>query len=58
MIGRLRLPGKQPEDWLDEIKGWEEMQATHVSVEARRGVIGGVEDHIKAIEQAKEVIGI
>jgi len=27
-------------------------------VEARRGVIGGVEDHIKAIEQAKEVIGI
>jgi len=58
MIGRLRLPGKQPKDWLDEIKGWEEMRATHVSVEARRGVIGGVEDHIKAIEQAKEVIGI
>jgi hypothetical protein len=58
MIGRLRLAGKQPEDWLDEIKGWEEMQATHVSVEARRGQIGGVEQHIKAIQEAREVIGI
>ncbi len=58
MIGRLRLPGKQPEDWLDEVKGWQEMQATHVSVEARRGVLGSVDGHIAAIEEAKEVLGI
>ena len=58
MIGRLRLPGKQPEDWLEEVEGWREMEATHVSVEARRGVLGGVEQHIAAIEEAKEVLGI
>jgi hypothetical protein len=49
MIGRLCLPGKQPEDWLDEVKAWQEMGATHVSVEARRGVLGSVDGHIDAI---------
>jgi hypothetical protein len=58
MIGRLRLPGKQPEDWLDEVKAWQEMGATHVSVEARRGVLGSVDDHIDAIREAREAIGI
>ena len=58
MIGRLRLPGKQPEDWLEEVEGWREMDATHVSVEARRGVLASVQDHISAIEEAKEVLGI
>ena len=58
MIGRLRLPGKQPEDWLEEVEGWREMEATHVSVEARRGVRASVQDHISAIEEAKEVLGI
>ena len=58
MIGRLRLPGKQPEDWLEEVEGWREMDATHVSVEARRGVLAAVQDHISAIEEAKEVLGI
>ena len=57
-IGRMRLPGKQPEDWLDEVKGWQDLGATHVSVEARRGVLGSVEGHIDAIREAKEVIGI
>ena len=58
MIGRLRLPGKQPEDWLEEVEGWREMEATHVSVEARRGVRASVQDHIAAIEEAKEVLRI
>jgi probable F420-dependent oxidoreductase len=58
MIGRLRLPGKQPEEWLDEVKGWEELNATHISIEARRGVLGSVDQHIEAITEAKEVLGI
>jgi probable F420-dependent oxidoreductase len=57
MVGRLRLPGKQPEDWLSEIKGWEDLGATHVSVEARRGTLSSVDGHIDAIRQAREVIG-
>ncbi|HZA24362.1 MAG TPA: hypothetical protein VFA32_17480 [Dehalococcoidia bacterium] len=57
-MGRLRLPGKQPEDWLDEVKAWQEMGATHVSVEARRGVLASVDGHIDAIREAKDAIGI
>lgn len=58
MIGRLRLPGKQPEDWVNEVQGWRELEATHVSVEARRGVLSSVDGHIDAIRQVKEVIGV
>ena len=58
MIGRLRLPGKQPEVWLEEVEGWRELDATHVSIEARRGVLASVDEHISAIEEAKEVLGI
>jgi len=58
MIGRLRLPGKQPEDWVDEVKGWQDLNATHLSIEARRGVLGSVDQHIEAIKEAKEVLGI
>jgi probable F420-dependent oxidoreductase len=58
MMGRLRLPGKQPEDWLNEVKAWEEMGATHLLVEARRGVLSSVDGHIDAIKEAKEVMGV
>lgn len=58
VMGRLRLPGKQPEDWLNEVKAWQEIGATHVSVEARRGVLASVDGHIDAIREAKEIIGI
>ena len=58
MIGRLRLPGKSPEDWRDEVAGWRELQATHVSIEARRGVLGSVTEHIAAIEEARAALGI
>jgi probable F420-dependent oxidoreductase len=57
-MGRLRMPGKQPEDWLEEVRAWEEMGATHVSVEARRGVLSSVDGHLEAIQQAKEVLGV
>jgi len=54
--GRLRTAGKQPEEWLDEVRGWEEMGATHLSVETRRGGLTSAEEHIEAIRRFKEAV--
>ena len=35
--GRLRMPGKSPEEWLAEAEGWRDLGATHIMAEARRG---------------------
>ncbi len=47
--GRIRMDGKQPEDWIDEAWGWQELGAVSITVEARRGGLAGVEQHIDAI---------
>ena len=54
--GRLRTAGKQPEDWMNELKEWEEMGATHLSVETRRGGLVSADQHIDAIRRFKEVL--
>jgi len=56
MAGRLRMPGKQPEEWLEELKGWEELGATHVTVEARRGTLSSVDGHIEAIRRFRDIL--
>jgi len=55
--GRIRIAGKQPEDWLEEAKAWEELGATHLVVETRRGGLGALENHLRAITQFLEVVG-
>ena len=55
--GRIRVAGLQPEEWLDEVKAWEEMGATHVSIETRRGGMKTAEEHIEAIRRFKEATG-
>ena len=55
--GRLRTAGKQPEEWVDEVKSWEEMGANYISVETRKGGLSGADQHIDAIRRFKEVIG-
>jgi probable F420-dependent oxidoreductase len=54
--GRLRVAGKQPEDWLGEVKAWEALGATHLCVETRRGGLRSPEEHIEAMRQVKEVL--
>ena len=54
--GRLRIVGKQPEDWVNEVKGWEALGASGVVVETRRGGLRSPGDHIEAIRQVKEVL--
>lgn len=55
--GRLRTAGKQPEEWVDEVKSWEEMGANYLSVETRKAGFQGADQHIDAIRRFKEVIG-
>jgi probable F420-dependent oxidoreductase len=54
--GRIRVSGLQPEEWLDEVKAWEGMGATHLSIETRRGGMTTAGEHIEAIRRFKEVI--
>ena len=57
MDGRLRTAGKQPEEWVDEVKSWEEMGANYLSVETRKSGLSGANQHIAAIRRFNEVIG-
>ena len=55
--GRIWTAGKQPEDWLGEAKLWEEMGATHVVVETRKGGLESLKDRLEVISRFKEVVG-
>jgi hypothetical protein len=55
--GRIRITGKQPEDWVNEVRAWEELGAVSVTVEARRGGLSSADEHIDAIQRFKEVVG-
>ena len=54
--GRIRIDNKQPEDWVDEARGWQELGAVSITVEARRGGLQGVEEHIDAIVRFREAL--
>ena len=52
----MTLAGKGPEDWITEVKAWEEMGATHLSVGTSGGELGSPQQHIDAIRRFKEVM--
>ena len=54
--GRLKIDGKQPEDWLAEVEGWEEMGAGYVCVETRRAGLKSLDQHIDAFARVKETV--
>ena len=55
--GRLRTSGKQPEDWLDEAKAWDELGATYLSIENRQSGLATAGQHIEAMRRFKETVG-
>jgi len=57
MESRINLADGNPELWQSQAKAWEEMGATHVSVNTMRAGLSSPQDHINAIQQFKEVIG-
>ena len=54
--GRVRIDGKPPEDWVDEAQAWAALDAVAVTVEARRGGLSGVDEHIQAIVRFREAL--
>ena len=53
---RVRIAGRPTEDWVTEAKAWEDMGATHLTVETRRGGLSSTDEHIEAIRQFKEAL--
>ena len=58
LAGRIRMPGKSPDEWLAEAEGWQTLGGTHVMAEARRGPLSAVDEHIAAMRQFREVIPV
>ena len=58
LAGRLRMPGKSPDEWLAEAEGWQSLGGTHIMAEARRGPLSSVDQHIEAMRQFREVIPV
>ena len=57
MEPRINLGDGDPELWQEQARVWEDMGATHVSVNTMRAGLNAPQDHINAIQQFKEVIG-
>ena len=57
MEPRINLGDGDPEFWQEQARVWEDMGATHVSVNTMRAGLDSPQDHINAIQQFKEVIG-
>jgi len=57
MEPRINLGDGDPEFWQEQVRVWEEMGATHISVNTMRAGLNSPQDHINAIQQFKEVIG-
>ncbi|MCH8989133.1 MAG: LLM class F420-dependent oxidoreductase [Chloroflexi bacterium] len=57
MESRINLADGDPEFWQGQARAWQELGATHVSVNTMRAGLNSPQDHINAIQQFKEVIG-
>jgi len=55
--GRVRIAGKSPADWLNNVQAWAGLGATHIIVETRGGGLAFPHQHLEALRQFKEVIG-
>ena len=57
MEPRINLGDGDPEFWQEQARMWEDIGATHISVNTMRSGLDSPQDHINAIQQFKEVIG-
>ena len=57
MEARINIADGNPEFWVERAKAWEELGATHISVNTMRARLESSEAHINAIRQFKEVVG-
>ena len=57
MEPRINLADGDPEFWQEQARVWQDMGATHISVNTMRAGLNSPQEHINAIQQFKEVIG-
>jgi hypothetical protein len=57
MEARINIADGNSEFWMERAKAWEELGATHISVNTMRAGLKSPEAHINAIRQFKEVVG-
>jgi hypothetical protein len=54
--GRVTAAGRTPQDWLAQVKAWEELGATHLSVGTGGAGLKSPQQHINALRQFKEAM--
>ena len=54
--GRVAVAGRTPQDWVAQIKAWEELGATHLSVGTGGGGLKSPQEHINALRRFKEAM--
>ena len=55
--GRVRIAGKSPADWVNNVQAWAGLGATHIIVETRGGGLVFPHQHLAALRQFQEVVG-
>jgi probable F420-dependent oxidoreductase len=55
--GRVAVTGKGPQDWLTQVKAWEELGATHLSVGTGGAGLKSPQEHIEALRRFQEAMG-
>jgi len=56
--GRVKVAGSDPEEWITEVKTWEELGATHLTLATAPDDLKSADQHIDAIRRFKEQVGV
>jgi len=56
--GRVKVAGAGPEDWITEVKTWEDLGASHLTLATETGDLKSPDEHIDAIRRFKEQVGV
>jgi len=56
--GRLSLAGTRPEAWMAEVKSWQALGATHLSLSTNGNAFQSPTEHIEAMRRFKDVVGL
>ena len=54
--GRVRIAGKNPEAWLQDVHAWAGLGASHIIAEARGGNYHFPQQHLDALQRFKDVV--
>lgn len=56
--GRVSLSGTNPDAWIADVKAWQEVGATHLSVSTSGKAFQSPPEHMAAIRRFKDIVGL